>query len=469
MTNENPFKQKLYNHTLPVNDGLWDRIEAQLPADKKRFPFLMFAAASLLLVTGLLVFWLSLPSEQEKRVPDEKLPAPTYPLSETKVPVASYGTSTSSANETESSETNDANPLASNSPMENFEDKLVSKNPVLSKKNSESNSTANRKNFAKESRNQFNSPIGQPDDISNEAVSSNTFLHPESFIRHGATLSNEIQFLDQKSIEQLASGDEPFTFIPAIMPDPSCYKFTAEEGKSNLSVDLFVTPGFAPKTYENTSSESILYAEARKRTEKAQYAWSAGGRVNLNISKEFAVRLGIMYEQAGDIFDYTDTLATQRSTRIDSFFSADGTFLYAETNTVLIFGTLIKKIHNRYHHLDIPLLASYELCMGRAIIMLNAGPVINLTSSSRGQILNPSFIPQHITAGDQNRLDAYKNNVGLSVYLGAGALIPFNKYFSGLIEPRFLYRIKPVTQDYYPLKEHRHFAGINLGIRYQFD
>ena len=42
MKEQNPFKEKLYQHTLPVSDELWGRIEAQLPAqvDKKRFPFL---------------------------------------------------------------------------------------------------------------------------------------------------------------------------------------------------------------------------------------------------------------------------------------------------------------------------------------------------------------------------------------------------------------------------------------------
>jgi hypothetical protein len=179
--------------------------------------------------------------------------------------------------------------------------------------------------------------------------------------------------------------------------------------------------------------------------------------------------LGVLYEQTGDIFDYIDTLATQRSTRIDSFFAADGTFLYAETNSVLIFGTLIKKIHNRYHHLDIPLLASYELPMGRATLMVNAGPVINLMTSVRGQILDAGLVPQHITQGEANQLHAYKTNVGLSVYLGAGALFPITKNISGLVEPRFLYRIRPVTLDTYQLKEHSHFAGLNLGIRYHLN
>jgi len=101
--------------------------------------------------------------------------------------------------------------------------------------------------------------------------------------------------------------------------------------------------------------------------------------------------------------------------------------------------------------------------------MLNMGPVLNLTTSVRGQILDPSLTPRHISEREPNHLKAYKNNLGLSFYLGAGALIPLNENFSALIEPRFLYRIKPVTIENYPLKEHRHFAGVNLGIRYHFD
>jgi hypothetical protein len=179
--------------------------------------------------------------------------------------------------------------------------------------------------------------------------------------------------------------------------------------------------------------------------------------------------LGILYEQTGDIFDYTDTLATQSSTRIDSFFAADGSFLYADTSRVLVFGTLIKKIHNTYRYLDIPLLVGYEVPLGRTMLMVNAGPVINLTSSQKGQILDPMLHPRSITPGTAGSIPVYKTNVGVSLYLSAGVLYPLTDRLSALVEPRFLYRLNTNTLDAYPLKEHRSFAGLQLGIRYHLN
>jgi hypothetical protein len=151
---------------------------------------------------------------------------------------------------------------------------------------------------------------------------------------------------------------------------------------------------------------------------------------------------------------------------VDSFFSADGSFLYADTNRVLIFGTLIKKIHNTYRHLDVPILLSYETKLGRSTFMLNVGPVFNLTASNEGQILDPMLVPRSITPGRPNLLSAYKTSLGLSVYFGAGFVFPITDHFAGIIEPRYLYRIKPVTITSYPLEEFRHYAGINVGMRY---
>lgn len=477
MKDENPFKEKLYQHTLPVSDALWGRIESNLPADKKRFPILLFALAVFIVVTAIVMF-LSMDQRnpgEEKINPDRTIPPVVTPLSEATNPNPSdhYGVNNASQREASPIAIHETKAFAHTTNV-NLHSHTKASGP------SNHQSVEEQPLYQKPNRSNENyiNPDYTPDvsaqSISPEELSSSSLVNlsgrPISSDINGIVFSH-LAALSFDGINKVNQNDESSILndLLSLKPDPSCYKFTGEEGKSNLSVDLFVTPGFAPRTFENTSDESILYTDARKETESSQYAWGAGGRVNLNLNKEFAVRLGFMYEQVGDIFDYTDTLATQRSTRIDSFFSADGTFLYAETNTVLIFGTLIKKIHNRYHHLDIPLLASYELCMGRAVIMLNAGPVINLTTSVRGQILNPGFVPQHISESETNRLDAYKSNIGLSLYLGAGALIPFNKYFSGLVEPRFLYRIKPVTNDDYPLKEHRHFAGINLGIRYHFD
>lgn len=253
-------------------------------------------------------------------------------------------------------------------------------------------------------------------------------------------------------------------------PDPDCYRFSGVTGKYLISVDGFAGPGFSPRSFTIADAESSSYSVARETTEENQYAWSAGARLNIQNRTGLALRLGLLYDQAGDVFDYTDTLATRSTFTIDSFWSADGTFLYSDTTRILIFGTLIKKIHNTYRHLDVPILMSYEMQLGRtSSLMFNFGPVFNLTASYEGQILDPMLHPRTITPGAQNELYAYKTSLGLSLYFGAGLVVPLTDKISGLVEPRYLYRIKPVTIKSYPLEEHRHFAGLNLGLRYYLD
>src|SRR5688500_2490524 len=84
MKDENPFKQKLYHHTLPVSDELWGRIEAQLPADKKRFPFLFFALATIILASAIVLYLAFRPESKQddkKFTPDKNLPTAS-PLSD---------------------------------------------------------------------------------------------------------------------------------------------------------------------------------------------------------------------------------------------------------------------------------------------------------------------------------------------------------------------------------------------------
>src|SRR5690606_13342046 len=135
---------------------------------------------------------------------------------------------------------------------------------------------------------------------------------------------------------------------PKFKTDIHCYKFSKGTGNLVWSADLYGGYGFSPRTLTDTGAEASFYADARKATENPAYAWNLGGRINLHLRNGLTFRTGLDYSQVGDVFDYTDTLATQSTTRIDSFFAADGTFLYADTNRVLIFGTLIKKIHNTY-------------------------------------------------------------------------------------------------------------------------
>ena len=73
MKEQNPFKEKLYQHTLPVSDELWSRIELQLPVQRERrkFPFFFLALVTVLLTAAIILF---LSTRPEKQMEDKVLP-----------------------------------------------------------------------------------------------------------------------------------------------------------------------------------------------------------------------------------------------------------------------------------------------------------------------------------------------------------------------------------------------------------
>ncbi len=435
MKDQNYFREKLFNHTIPVKEDIWKHVEANLPPKRRRIPFLWLSLAGFLLL-GASAIGVTIM---------QNTVSPDAPAEHNSIEKALPAHPTSAENEF-------ANKISEPTKIASTETHKVAL----------SSTDKTKQKYTRQKLSRLNSVPAY--NASSDAVNADHILPANTY-------SNDIKVVSGlEPLDLSLLMREPSSYKMAkIKPDPSCYKFRGKNGKNALSIDVFAGPGFATRKFDPTEGSTSPYATARNQTEKSKYVWGAGARINLTLQQGFAVRLGISLEQIGDVFNYTDASATQSTTQIDSFFAADGTFLRADTNRVLIFGKLIKKIHNRYTHLDIPLLLSYELPMGRSTLMINAGPVLNLTSSVRGQILDPTLNPVHITPGEPDELKAYKNNLGLSLYLGAGALFPLTDNISALVEPRLLYRINPVTLDSYPLKEHRSTACLNLGIRYHFN
>jgi hypothetical protein len=476
MKAENPFTSKLYHHTLPVREEVWESIEKRLPPkEEQRFPFFWFMLFASTLISGALMFGIL-----NKKTPVSSTPAksPSYTSSHTK---------TVNPSETPDLHINDANQNQTTTPQEDpvTSSSDVHKSSMASASLSSSTPSATKSNKANHPQ-QNQSSIGtnsnskaypllpgfeqsmESEAITSSAASAASASSASSASSFHSTASTSL--LPLVDVEELNNPGNDLIGIRKSKPDPNCYKFSGIGGKYYFSVDAFAGPGFSPRSFTAVDSESSSYTQARETTESKQYAWSAGARLNLNLRSGLAFRLGLLYDQAGDVFDYTDTLATHSTFRIDSFFAADGTFLYSDSSRVLLLGTLIKKIHNTYRHLDVPILVSYEMPLGRSSsIMFNVGPVFNLSTSYEGQILDPMLHPRTITPGSPNELYVYKTNVGISLYFGAGVVFPITDKISGLVEPRYLYRIKPVTIDSYPLEEHRHFAGLNLGLRYFLD
>ena len=463
MKNENMFREKLYHHTVPVRDGLWDAIEAQLPPEKKRkaFPLFWFTLFGTTLLGAAVMIGIFNNKVSDQPLLEKHQTTPSLIASnsaETSIGTeSSSSTHTSTSTSTTTTTINTSSPtigstsISKTSPPETRANKtIIIEN--TSRKKSLKNTTPSSKDHSRIKE----TPINLGSAAGKAAIAELSLLP-----------NLQMEEISQDGASTLLTGAAS-SEISLVKPDPNCYKFSGPGSKFAITADILGGPGFSPKSYEQNSSDDSVYADAREATENYQYAWSAGVRINLHHRSGIKGSLGFLYSQAGDVFDYTDSLATQSTTRIDSFFAADGTFLYEETSQVLILGTLIKKIHNTYKYVDIPLLVGYEMPMGRSSIMLHAGPVFNLTTTHEGQILDPMLHPRYITDGEPGAIDIYKTNLGMSLYFGAGMLFPLTDHLSWLVEPSLLYRLNPVTLDNYPLKEHRHYAGLNVGLRYHF-
>lgn len=524
MKEQNIFREKLYNYEEPVPPGVWDRIVEKLPPDRKEraFPiFWLFLLASLI-TGGSIMFWANnqqplpnRPAQNESEIAATSTPADEtsdlingnsgHTVSTTnQLESNSLASAEATLNDTEShvnenttsgnqNQNNSASTISigqtkvesisnqksssSTSPNLNkrhigIEGKSGNKGPAVSNKVENRNQSTNKlssnsntitSNSFLEGPGQINASVNATEHLPNFVINTSKGTH--SFIPnstsgklHVASLESEQHLIETESAS-----------VPVFPPPPAdvdCYKFKHTGSPIAFSLEAFGGPGISPKSIQEKGSESSVYHLARSSTEHSQYAWSAGFRVNLHLRNGFAFKTGLLYEQTGDVFDYTDTLATKTSTQIDSFFSADGSFLYADTNRVLIFGTLIKKIHNTYKNIDLPFLLGYEFAGKRTVYMLHAGPVFHLSSVQEGQILNPMLHPQSITSDNHQKLEAYKSSLGVSLYVGGGVMFPLSKRISALVEPRILFRLKPVTLSGYVLTEKRHHVGLNLGIRY---
>jgi hypothetical protein len=80
MIDENPFNSKLYNHTLPVRNELWESIEKRLPpeTEQKRFPFFWFLLFASTIISGALMFGIlhkkTTPAINSKQIPSYTSP-----------------------------------------------------------------------------------------------------------------------------------------------------------------------------------------------------------------------------------------------------------------------------------------------------------------------------------------------------------------------------------------------------------
>ncbi len=341
MKNKNVFKEKLYHHTIPPRPSMWEAIEAQLPPkkDQRIFPVFWFTLFATTLLAGGLMIGLFNTSEGTFSPSSLKQTAPAPAEHQSEKARSSIDPEVTNIHEQRLQEHD-----AISGANENTSNAL--KSPTLTKPYIPQTSQSSKKTNQGSLHSSMYPGTPAESAIENEnEVILNAQANPYGSRTSSSSISTYrvVPFLPLTDI-LLQAEESTLSGIESLKPDPNCYKFTGPGSNYAISADVFGGPGFSPKSYEQKNSgENSAYAGARIATESNQYAWSVGGRINLHHRSGLTGRLGITYSQAGDLFDYSDSLATQSTTRIDSFFAADGTFLYAETSQVLIPGTLDKE------------------------------------------------------------------------------------------------------------------------------
>jgi len=255
------------------------------------------------------------------------------------------------------------------------------------------------------------------------------------------------------------SIEEPVFNLPA--PDlPKMEK----KRRFTVYLDVLASPEFSIRSLESRSPDNLSYKDARANTESTRYAFSGGLRLSFVGKRGFAFRTGLMYAQINERFDFQNENAERRS--LINTFDMRGNII--GTDTLLATGFRQKRTYNRFHLIDIPVLAGYELNTRRWTFSLNGGLYFNLLFHKKGDLLSPENEPATFSSGAADALPVFKSRAGISLFSSFGLNYKFSKNVHWVIEPQLRYYLNPLTREDYLLEQKYLSAGLLTGLRFKF-
>ncbi|MCY7291178.1 MAG: hypothetical protein LH615_03250, partial [Ferruginibacter sp.] len=146
--------------------------------------------------------------------------------------------------------------------------------------------------------------------------------------------------------------------------------------------------------------------QQRKGSTKYLFAFSAGVRYTKVFGSGMSVRTGINYSQINEQFKSEKGRITQNVYIINN--NGDTTGSYVQS------GTQYKTSTNKYRSIDIPVSVGYEMGNGRLHTNINAGAMINISSSQKGFMLDYNGNTVDISSGKSSSVYQYKTKAGVS-------------------------------------------------------
>jgi hypothetical protein len=241
--------------------------------------------------------------------------------------------------------------------------------------------------------------------------------------------------------------------------------------RRELYLETYFSPDYNVRTL-TVSNASGSYVNDRNDLEKYRTSFSAGVRLVKNLGEKTLLKGGINYTQINERLRLVSENSKQLTQVItirtvvrspgDTLFVRD-TMYYEQT------GTRYRTTYNRYRFIDVPVIFSYEF--GNPELMhfsLNAGPVFNIVSFYRGEVLDTSYTPVAISTKTGTNVNNWRNNIGMGVFASFSIYKKINDRVHLFGEPYMRYNFNPVTQENNFMKQRYLITGMQLGIRYNF-
>ncbi len=269
----------------------------------------------------------------------------------------------------------------------------------------------------------------------------------------------------------------PFTFkfqtgnVAQPNNKPTCPTINGPR-RNDWYLEVYGSPDYTLRSFSNPALFNN-YVSYRKTNEDNRNGFSAGLRIAKNFGEKTVVKAGVNYSQINErlkLISQNEKQFTQIIT-IRTVIRAPGDTLFIrDTSYFEQTGTRYRTTYNRYRFIDIPVLFSYEFGNPEIVAFaVNAGPVFNISSFYRGEVLDTFLRPVKISTNSGSGVNNWRSNIGIGMYTSFSVYKHVNSRLQIFAEPYFRYNFRPVSQNTGIVNQRYSISGMQLGIRYKLN
>lgn len=461
-------KEKLNNYSLPVKEGLWEKIQQENNKKVegffwwKNYAFISLIGIAALLTAIIILFHQNkvtrLPETKEMHVAQNR--SLQNPPSQTQ---QSSATARANKNVSKSAE-NDNKALTK---QNNLEDDLSGHSLATYsiRSNNQSAAISTGKKYDKRSISSLqidyalDKQNNNKSNISSSSESSSSGVYKPVLL---ATAMQDKNLSDYATTDRLSKGLKDVNLF-CLDGCPSAH----EQVKNDLHLEIYASPDYARKTINNSGGVDEAFLKRKDSTESSRLSFSAGFRLTKTFGDNFFIKAGLQFSQINEKFSYRSENERNQTTVITIrkvLLTTGDTLMVRDTSIVVQIGYRVKTTYNRYRSIDVPLIAGYQWGNDNFKAAVSAGAILNLYSWQKGESLDTGYVAVAFNKDDGG---TFKRNIGVGLYTGLSVLKKAGESTYLFAEPYLRYNVSSITNNRSLFNQKFDVYGVNFGIRYK--